>query len=359
MNILPENKKKYRNIIDYARDNRASLIISPLNELDMACFALLSYFHYEEFFQKKQKPLIKDLLNNELMESLLWRPAYKKEDYDFLLALGMNPRFYDIRLKDYVCHNDESKQEQFSALTFIINEKTIILAFRGTDSSLNGWKEDFNMAYLSPIPSQKDAEKYVASLPLFTYRDVYLIGHSKGGNLALYSYLTASRWNKRRIRGVYSFDGPGIEGKNMHDYPGIFHQFVPEQSMIGMLFQEEKDCLIVKSEGTLLGQHRLYNWHVDGFAFEKSASLGKNIQGVDQAINAWISSCSPSERELLVETLYEMVSSTGSNNAQELILHLFSNAGKIYRQYKDLSPQKKIQFKRLIMQLAKELISAK
>ncbi|MFR2314502.1 MAG: Mbeg1-like protein [Bifidobacterium sp.] len=40
----------------------------------------------------------------------------------------------------------------------------LYVAFRGTDGTLVGWKEDFNMAVRCPVPSQESAYRYADSI---------------------------------------------------------------------------------------------------------------------------------------------------------------------------------------------------
>ena len=52
-------------------------------------------------------------------------------------------------------------EEQFSALEIVLGKKESFISFGGTDDTLIGWKEDFNMCFLSPIPAQTDAKAYL------------------------------------------------------------------------------------------------------------------------------------------------------------------------------------------------------
>lgn len=354
-------KEKYLSVIDYANTHIQSFKVLPLNELDMAIFSILSYFNFDVFPANKIKRLtIRDILDHQYLKKFLSRPAYKEEDTELVMAIAMNPRFYSILIRNFQIKNDESKQEQFGAVTFILPNKQMIISFRGTDSSLNGWKEDFNMAYMAPIPSQTDAKEYAEKRCHFYFHDIYLTGHSKGGNLALYSYLNINSHYQKRIKGVYSFDGPGFEKEyDLGLRKEIFHKFIPEESIIGMIFDDEINCTVVKSEGLLLSQHRLYNWHIQENGFEKVASLNKKASNLDYSIANWINRYPLEDREKLIETIYKMVTSSGIATSVEILNNKWKSFKTMIGEYKTLSKERKTHVKKAMGDFVKELLPKK
>ena len=75
---------------------------------------------------------------------------------ELLKKAGESVRFGDVELTGFVSEYDKEKEEQFSAVTFVLasgsflNKQQIFVAFRGTDDTIVGWKEDFNLAFLCP-----------------------------------------------------------------------------------------------------------------------------------------------------------------------------------------------------------------
>ena len=129
-------------------------------------------------------------------------------------------RFGSLILTNYVDYVDGGKEEQFAAFHVRIDNRLTYIAFRGTDDTLVGWKEDFNMSFLSPVPSQKDAVRYIDSTVQRSEGKLILGGHSKGGNLAVYASVFARPSVKIRIIFVYYNDCPGFDSDfvNHPDY---------------------------------------------------------------------------------------------------------------------------------------------
>ena len=125
--------------------------------------------------------------------------------------MAASRRFSDLTLCAYVSRTDEETQTQFSALTALLPDKTAYIAFRGTDDTIVGWKEDFNLAFLPVVPAQRMAAEYLAAaaaaLPSHPLR---VGGHSKGGNLAVYSAVFCGEAVQNQLMRVYNNDGPGF-----------------------------------------------------------------------------------------------------------------------------------------------------
>ena len=131
-----------------------------------------------------------DALRAELYPSMFTGldPHRVKEN---LLALAASPRFRDMRVRDYLSLFDTDRQTQFAAMTFVHRKDFAYVGFRGTDTSFTGWRENFNMAYTAPVPAQEQAARYLQAVAPRAPKRVYVGGHSKGGNLAVYAALKA------------------------------------------------------------------------------------------------------------------------------------------------------------------------
>ena len=126
------------------------------------------------------------------------------------------------------------------------------LSFRGTDSTIVGWKEDFNMAFRCPVPSQESAARYVDEAADAIDGPLLCGGHSKGGNLAVYGAAMCSDAARERIERVYSHDGPGfveefLNGNAFADLSGRIDKTLPRSSIFGMMFETQEDYAIVES----------------------------------------------------------------------------------------------------------------
>ncbi|ERL21183.1 PF11187 domain protein [Streptococcus pyogenes GA06023] len=120
---------------------------------------------------------------------------------------------------------------------------TLVISFRGTDDSLIGWKEDFNMAFQYPVPAQRSASAYLDMVARLWEGPIILVGHSKGGNLAIYAAMNADPKVRKRIQHVYSLDGPGFPPEIVTSpaYRTIqpkVTKIVPSSSIVGMIFRD-------------------------------------------------------------------------------------------------------------------------
>lgn len=128
-----------------------------------------------------------------------------------LFALAASPRFRAVKVGLYLSEFDPAREMQFAAMTFFYRDAFAFVGFRGTDESIVGWKEDFNMAYAMPVPAQDQASRYLATAAPYLPERIIVGGHSKGGNLAEYAALHAPADVQNRIVRVYNLDGPGFK----------------------------------------------------------------------------------------------------------------------------------------------------
>ncbi len=348
--------KKFYSVVEYSHFFSESFEESPLNEVDMGLFSLISYYDFAPYFEKYHTVFIKDLDDEDLIGPLLERPALSEDDYPIVMGISHNPRFKDIRIRNYKVIDNPENEEQFTAVTFVLPDGTIIIAYRGTDSSLYGWKEDFNMAYMHPIPSQIDASNYTNRECARATHDIYLTGHSKGGNLALYSFLHLTELGKKKVKGVYLQDSPSLE-----HHPGThsskIHKIVPIHSIFGMMFEKGHHYEVVMSEDKLLKQHVIYHWHVENDHFKRVDAVSSRIQSFNKRFNKWILSATPQEREMFIETGYEILLAAGASNSIELIDFTFEDIRRIYKRYKNLDVDRKKNFKKQVGSLLRNLIA--
>ena len=166
------------NVFDYL-DWRGDLTLDlvPLCDVDALVLSRLSYLPLDGLVPPEGAPV------GALMRQLLTSkpPLLLPEDGRFIPALAASQRFCEMWIMDYVNQIDLESQTQFAAITVALGDGRHFVAFRGTDGTLVGWKEDFNMAFTCPVPAQRLAAHYAASAMLRFPGEFLLGGHSKGG----------------------------------------------------------------------------------------------------------------------------------------------------------------------------------
>ena len=227
-------------------------------------------------------------------------------------------RFKNTRMSNFLYESNPGKEFQISAVTFSLEDGTTYAAFRGTDGSIVGWKEDFDITFLDETPGQRRAVRYLNEI-----RGTGLLrvgGHSKGGNLALYA--AAFCEDQDRIMEVYTFDGPGYRGEvtQKEGYRRIIPKvirIVPEQSVFGLLLTHHTGHRVVKSSGAGLLQHDGFNWSVRRNRFEQT-ELSRISILIDEALGSWLEKNDDRERELFIDSLFSLFESTGKEKFRDL-----------------------------------------
>ncbi len=352
-----ENKKT--DVFDYL-DWRGEFSFgqSAFNEVDAL---ILSIFAYMDFSctQGRQDCTFADAVQ------MIWElPDEVKYDGPQILMhpvvelarkAASTRRFCDMKAFGFVNITEEEREIQFSAVTFLLPDDTLFIAFRGTDNTLVGWKEDFNMSFTDGIPAQIEATGYVENILANSREPVRLGGHSKGGNLAVWAGAHQSRENKERMLRIYSNDGPGF-GENFLNLP-LYQDvrekivsFVPESSIVGVLMEHDQ-YITIRSKYPSLLQHDPFSWIVLGSHFLCDNDRTKSGRQFERRINAWIRAMSPKEREEVVESLYDIILSSNAKTLDDLDNNKVKSLLSMSKAYKEMDPKKQAQLSRSLGKL--------
>lgn len=300
----------------------------PLGEVDALVLSYLSYMPFDGLVAEafsQEGALLADaaeyFLEHGLSSSCMIDST--KEDCRLLEAVRDSERFGRLRLTGYVNHFDEETQEQFSAITFLPPAGPVFVAFRGTDSSVVGWKEDFNMSFASEVPAQGAALDYVMRAASVLPMPAVLGGHSKGGNLAAYAGIFAPNAVQERIACVYNFDGPGfneqvIAGAPFHSIDMRIHTFVPQSSLIGILLWHAEPFIVVKSDAGGIFQHNPYSWQVMGGKLITLPERTRESRLAEDTIKNWLSTLDTQERKTVIDGVYSVLSASDGRNVADL-----------------------------------------
>lgn len=335
------------NILDYI-EWRGDLPFnqSPFNEIDNLILSRVSYFSFDEIISDGEEITIKEAykrflkLDEEKIKYLI------KGDIDLFPALAKSERFGNLILRDFINKFDAKTEKQFCAITIMIPDQTAYVSYRGTDNTLIGWKEDFNMSFMEYVPAQIDAKNYLNDIANKITCDIRVGGHSKGGNLAVYASTFCDEKIKDRIIKVYNNDGPGffeevIKTKEYQQNLPKIHTYIPQASIIGRMLNHEEKTTIVQSTQFGIYQHDLFNWQVMGSKFVTAYGLTENSEIIDKTLKKWLQEVSPEQREKFAVTLFEILASTDANTLSEINENKFANYKKIFESYKNLDEEGK------------------
>lgn len=248
-----------------------------------------------------------------------------KKDLDLLAQCACTERFGSLKLVFYRSELLPELQSQFAAVTWLLPGGSALITFRGTDLSLAGWKEDFNMSFQSVVPAQEKALWYLEAFARSHTGPIALAGHSKGGNMAVFAAARSQPELQERITAVHNHDGPGFPRSMMTD-PGYramllrVRTFVPQSSVVGMLLEHEEPYTVIKSRQLSLLQHEPYSWEVLGGGFETMEQVDDSSRFLDQTIKTWLAQTSPEERNEFVDAVYELLTLGQVEDLRQVIL---------------------------------------
>ena len=316
------------NMLDYL-DWRGDLSMTkdPFNEVDNLILAELSYIPFNEYMPKAgsdESVRLKDVGEAFFEDYTLEDTAdnWNKSPQVLKAAMKMN-RFKKMKLRWFVDEFDQENEQQLAIVTFELEDGTAYVAFRGTDGTLIGWKEDFNMAYLFDTPGQKRAAEYLNEHFMNYDRPIRLGGHSKGGNFAMYAGMFCDPAVREKILTIYSDDGPGFHDEVMatDSYRAAKDKIVsiiPESSVVGMLLENQLSHIIVKSTEDGFKQHDPLSWRVKRTKFVRAPELSSSSALLDATLTQWLGTLDIKERKIFVDSLFDTIAASGAMTIEEM-----------------------------------------
>lgn len=332
------------NIFDYMDWRDLKLKQVEFNEIDNLILARLSYFPFDGLLEEGEEITIKEAYRRYQERGTTGR-ILQQEDIDLFPIVANSTRFGDMLLTGYINKIDPIQEKQFSAITILMEDDTMYVSYRGTDNTIVGWKEDFNMSFSELVPAQTDSVEYLEKIAKQYKRKIRVGGHSKGGNLAVYAAAFVEPKIQRRIIKVYNNDGPGFCDKVVasKEYQNILdrvHTYIPQTSIIGRLLNHQEETTILKSTQTGIMQHDLYSWQVLGGKFVKD-ELTNSSEFIDKTITNWLKEVSPEQREKFIDTLFEILNATQAETLSDISSKVFSNAKTMIKTYQNLDLETK------------------
>ncbi len=314
------------------------------NEIDSMILARFSYLLFDRINMKSRETIssiserMKDFDNAEFLYN---------GDKELITYLGKSNRFKNLIVTDYTKINNKETENQFSAITIHLSNREMYVSYIGTDTSIYGWKEDFNMAFMENVPCQVLGKEYLEKISKkYRNKKIYIGGHSKGGNVAVYSAITIAENIQKRILKVYNYDGPGFNKNiiNKYETDKILEKietYIPQDSIIGRLLNhKEKKTVVLSTENGIL-QHDIYSWQVlkdDLIKLEKNTNISEDV---DKTITDWLETTTPDQRKIFIDLFFELFYSTEANTFGEIYSNLSMNIPKILKRYGEMSSEDK------------------
>ena len=333
----------------------------PFNEVDALILSELVYIHFENIVPgvgEDGSISIREA-NAKYEKSTAREMFYYKDKENLFDVLAFCPRFANMTLCNYVSTYDQKEQEQFAAMHVNVAPNFTFIAFRGTDSTVVGWREDLNMSFMMPVPAQKSAVEYVEKTAKGLFKKYCIGGHSKGGNLAVYSGVFCNPKLQRKITNIYNFDGPGFNRKMVNDeaYKRVEDRiatFVPEQSIVGLLMEHEEEYKVVMSPEFSILQHEGFSWVIDRDHFVTVDEVDKFSKNFSVTLKAWLAQMNAEERKEVVDAFFDVFVNAGINDFMEIIDMDIKKAGLLLKEVANVPQAQRDKVMKLIKLLIEE-----
>lgn len=330
------------NIIDYLTwRGDVPLAGVPFGDVDNLILSEFSYLLLEHALPADGEMTVREL--NEALRDCPEAFGYiERENNRIMLGLmAEGDRFAQAKVCLYRHETDTVREKQFAAVTLLLGDGTAFVSFRGTDNTIVGWKEDFNLSFACPVPAQADALCYLEEAARRFSIPIRVGGHSKGGNLAVYAAANASPAVQSRLISVYSNDGPGMDEATFSSegyarIVGRLRSIVPQSSVIGILLQHPEDYMVVRSSAFGIFQHNPFSWQVLRGGFEVIEALQPGSRNLDRVMKTWLGSMGQEERMTMVDTMFSVLNATKAATVENLGDGILRNASAMLAAVKSL-----------------------
>ena len=335
-------------VFDYIKEyGRLSFAEKPFCEIDSLILSQFSYLKLDgivpmidelgksvNLLQMKEHPRVDHLFADE---------RWRKENMALFSAMAGSRRFQNMRCNYHVNIIDTEKETQFSAVTIVLDDGTVYVAFRGTDETLVGWKEDLNMMLEGSVPGQRMSADYLNQISTKIRCPFYVGGHSKGGNLAVYSAVHCYNHVRGMILGVYDHDGPGFRDditqlEGYREIVPILHKTIPNSSIVGVLLNRNTNCKIIASKNPGAMAHDPFSWLITDDTFLEYHKLKGNSKRAGKFLSDIVAALSEEEIDLMINTIYQILRGSEEDNLVDLqknLRHSLKNMNKALRDVDD------------------------
>ena len=335
----------------------------PFNEVDNLILAQASYVDFDGIVPESgdDKIPIREVYNQYWLmhtkEEIMQRKSFVKLAPFLLEPLAESRRFGNMKLSGYVNHINKDTQAQMSAVRFELDDGSVYVAFRGTDETLVGWKEDFNLSFMSQTEGQRLAAEYMKANFSDTNLWLRVGGHSKGGNFAVYASAFSGDAVNRQIMEVYTNDGPGFrpEVTGTSEYRNILKKtisIVPRDSVIGWLLSSELTPRVVMSSATRIRQHDALTWQIKGNRFVKTEQ-SKESWMLEKTLSDWLVNVDDESRKIFVDQIFNILEATGADTMKDVRTATLSDLAEAFQAAINLPKDQQKEVSEVLTQLFK------
>ena len=281
------------------------------NVMDNLLLSCLVYMPLKSFEYKDYKTLISEILESNVKDI---KDLMVPKTLEIASIIKESKRYQNMKFYNFI--NQVNSKTQFGAITVVLDNIKII-TFRGSDRSVIGWLENFRIAYLYPTYTQQVAIDYLNNNINLFDNNVYICGHSKGGNLSIVSAMELPSFKLRKIKNIYNFDGPGVRHEEFESlkYKRIKSKIVniiPTSSYVGALLYNE-NYYVVKTSAHAINVHYPIYWNIFGIEFVKG-NLSKSSLGLIKGTTTNLDKVPKDKLQEVLEESFKIFKKRETNN---------------------------------------------
>lgn len=331
------------------------------NEVDALVLSQFIYLKLDGLIptisEKKESVYLYEIANGMDYEKVFMDERYRKDNIELFEAMVESKRFRRMQMNYFSNITSVLAETQFSAMTVFLEEGPTVVIYRGTDETVVGWKEDFNMCLKEPVTGQSLSALYLQQVSELFEGEFVISGHSKGGNFAVYASMNVEDKIQNRIQKVYSFDSPGfrpeiLESVDFNKIKDRIIKYLPHSSIFGMLLQSKENYRIVECFSIGVLQHNPYNWRVEGNEFKKLDKLDRGSVFLNETFNEWLFGLEEEELQAFAENWYKVMQDANITT----LLEFTKEPGKTLQSLIDAIRETDEQTKEMSKELARGLV---
>ena len=336
------------NIITYVKENLKTFEEEPFNEVDNLVLSTLSYAYMPKLDEVKgfEGLSLTELFKAEYFQEMFDGSVMPDELKDLFMNMCASPRFRNLAVRNYVDVLHEESEIQFAAMTFELGDEKIYIAFRGTDVTFTGWKEDVNLGRKEPVASQLAAAGYLTKIANAYDGEILVGGHSKGGNLAVYAAANSHESVFNKLTKVYSNDGPGFTEENLatENFKRVSEKLtkiVPAFSLIGLIFKNTVEPKVIKSSAVAVAQHNPFSWEVEEGSFIPSEDIAVSAKMINEGLDIAAENMTDEEREEFTNALFKVLDGGESKEIASIGDNVLKSGLDIAKRFKNMDESEK------------------
>jgi hypothetical protein len=201
-----------------------------------------------------------------------------------------------------------------------------------------------------------EAVSYLNAASGFLKKPFYVGGHSKGGNLAVYAAAFCNPKIQKRILSIYNNDAPGFNKKTSatKEYKAVekrIQTYIPQDSVIGLLFEHQKNYTVVRSTENGFMQHNPFSWQVLKNDMVQVQQITKQSKFVNKTLMLWLAGMDYQTRQQFIDSLYEILVTTEVKSIPEFTDKWLKNTITLLKSMTNLDKETKDMLHKTVAEL--------